>query len=204
MLKVDTSDFTRLANEYRQRAAALQSRPLGHDTSAVGFAIKDVFKDVLMDNEGKTLSQQQDHYSATGTGWYGTDSGGQDMAKVNPQEWIDPGNRGILGPGRFYGSSDVLVSPSGNGANVDLVTQAQMQPYPNVENVPGQQPKVTYNLPLMPIMHYFRRGWVDPANPKHHMKPRPIGKRVAAAGAARNVVGRFIGQILEAAGFKRR
>ena len=200
MLKVDTSDFTRLANEYRQRAAALQSRPLGHDTSAVGFAIKDVFKDVLMDNEGVTLREQQRYYSETASGYYGSGSQGHDPAKVNPQEFIDPGGHPIWGTGRFYGSSDVLVTPAGNGANVDLVTQAEMQPYPHIDKKGNR----IFNLPQRPIMYYFRRGWVDPDNSKHFMKPRPVGKRVAAAGAARNVVGRFIGQILEAAGFRRR
>ena len=204
MLKIDTADFTRLANEYKQRAAGLRSRPLGDDHSAIGFAVKDLFKDVLLDNEGVSLTRQKHYYSQTGTGYYGSGSVGNDPDKINPQEWLDPGHKGILGTGRFYGSSDTSVTTTGDGGIVDLYTLAEMQPYPNKKRLPGGGYKETFFEPQRPIMYYFRHGWKNPDNPKHHMKKRLIGKRVAEVGAARNVIGRFIGKILQSAGFKRR
>lgn len=200
MVQIDTSDFKRLADVYKGRIASMRARPLGDDTSAIGFAVKDLFKDVLMDNDGVTLSEQKRFYRESNQGYYGSGWQGHALDKINPQEFIDPGARPVWGKGRFYQDSDVSFQPNGSGATVDLFTMAEMQPYPHKD----KGGNLNFNLPQRPIMYYFKHGWVDPEHTSHHMKPRPFGKRVAAAGAERGVIGKFIGAILRSAGFRQR
>ena len=200
MVTVDFSDFNRLAQEYRQRAANLQVRPLGDNHGMIQTAVRQILADALRDNEGLTQSAQNRLFDAEGIGYYGAKFNERDPSKVNPQEFIDAGTSprlGHRGPGRLYANSSVTINPTGDGAIVDLVTSAQMQPYPNART--GRM------LPQMPIMYYIRRGWVDPDNPKHTMGARPeFGQRVAALAAQGKVIGRHLTSILRSAGFRQR
>lgn len=210
MVTVDLSDFERLGREYRQRAENLRAQPLGDQGGAISGAIRAAFLGSLMEHEGVTLTKQQEYYRKTNSGYYGSGWQGHDVAKINPQEFIDRGNGGILGSGRFYADSAVSVSPNETGAELDLYSTAMMQPYPyNPQFDPTRRGDMTqqaliYTLPAKPVAEYMRTGWVDPAYPKHHMKPRPFGKRLAIATAAMGTVSRFVGKIMLSVGFKQR
>lgn len=195
--------------KYQVRIRNLTTNPFDEVGPDLNVAIKELFKSVLVDSENLTLTgHQKPHYRSTKRGFYGTDSGGHDMAKVNPQEFIDSASgSAIEGTGRFFRDSDIEISPSSGGFSIDLFSLAEMQPYPNIKrgkkDMFGQSmPEVNYFLPQRPIMYYFRHGWVDPGNPKHHMKKRPFGERVANAGVERHVIGRFLTRILRSIGFK--
>lgn len=210
MVTVDLSDLQRLGREYRQRAETLRTRPLGDQGGAISGAVRAAFLEALMDNEGVKLSEQQAYYRDTNSGYYGSGWQGHNLSKINPQEIIDPGARGILGSGRFYANSGVEVASYENGAIIDLYSTAVMQPYPyNPQYDPkrgGSSPQQTlaYSLPAKPVAEYMRTGWVDPLYPKHHMKPRPFGRMLAAKSAATNLVSRFVGKIMLSVGFKQR
>lgn len=205
MVKVDLSDFNRLAGEYRQRAAALQSRPMGDQQTEVQHAIREMFRGALMENEGITQRAQNELWETENIGYYGAKFEERNPEQVNPQEFIDPGtspSQHTRGQGSLYGSSSVRIVPTGQGAVIDLVTSATMQPYPNINLQTGE---VTYSLPARPIMYYIRHGWVDTLNRKHTMGARPqFSQRVARTGMETGVVTRFLSRILKSIGFRER
>ena len=210
MLRVDTSDWNRLAREYEERIKSVENRPFGQYAMEINGAIKHAFLETLQAGEMRPLEMQQKQWLDTNTGPYHAD--GTTEKRVNPQEFISStqssmqaviakyaryGTRihapgGIHGTGRFYESSYVNNTIGGSGAEFSLETRAQMQPYPNL--------KRGYNQPMKPIMYYFRRGWVDPDNENHSMKPRPFGQWLAQR--AIGLLGTFQTKLLRAAGFK--
>lgn len=208
-MNVDLSDFNRIAGEYRQRAENLRSRPLGDQSGQIAGAVKEAFLGVLMDNEHVSLPEQQRYYRESNSGYYGSGSRGNDPAKINPQEFIAPGAKPILGSGRFYGNSGVNIYGNGVGADIDLYSTAIMQPYPynpkfDVKRKGRDTGGMRLSLPPKPVAEYMREGWIDPMNSNHFMKPRPFGKRLAESTAANSTVGRFIGKIIASVGFRHR
>lgn len=216
MVTIDLSDFTRFAAEYRQRAAAIQSDPWGAGRREIHSAIRDQFRDALMEHEGVHMKMQHGRWIDQFTGYYGGGHVGHDLKKINPQEWIGrsggvtmgmirakyashgvkitAGDDGIHGSGRFFESSAVQENVSGQGVTFDLTTQARMQPYPDLRK--------GYFAPEKPIMYYFRHGWKNPSNPNHQMKPRPFGSWLASRSVG--IISRFGNALLRAAGFRER
>lgn len=206
MVKIDLSDFNRLAGEYRQRAAALQSRPMGDQQTEVQHAIREMFRGALMENEGITQRAQNELWESENIGYYGAKAQDRNLEQVNPQEFIDPGtmpSQHTRGSGSLYGSSSVRIVPTGQGAVIDLVTSATMEPYPNINIKTGEVTR--HPIGIKPIMYYIRHGWVDPLNQNHHMEKRPqFSQRVARTGMETGVVTRFLSRILKSIGFRER
>lgn len=210
MIRVDTSDWNRLAGEYGRRLANIENSPFGQYAMEVSGAIKHAFFETLQAGEMNPLEMHQRQWLDTNTGPYHDD--GTEEPRINPQELISrsqstmaavikkyaaygtrihaPG--GIHGTGRFYESSYVNPYREGNGMAFSLETRAEMQPYPNLYS--------GYNQPKKPIMYYFRHGWVDPDNVKHSMKKRPFGQWLAQRAVG--LLGSFQTKLLRAAGFR--
>jgi hypothetical protein len=202
MVTIDFSDFGRWAKELEMRATALQQRPFAHCQAKVESTIKELFHEVLSDNEHITLSEQIKHYKQTGRGYYGTDSGGHNMAMVNPQEDIDPGTAPLaphqMGKGRLFRDSSIRITQNASGVDIDLYSGAEMKPYPH-RNKDG-----TFSqLSTKPIAQYFREGWNYPVS-NHHMEKRPFGRSLAKIAAERGTLGTLLPDMLESAGFRKK
>lgn len=216
MLRVDTSGWDDLADKYKSRLHNMESNPWGTERQRVHAGIKDLFRDLLERHEGVSLPQQLDYYRDTKTGYYGSGSQGHDPKKINPQEWIGGSAiNHIRGTGSFFGSSAVEESSNSGGMTFDLTTGARMQPYPRkkpddmswrefFKQLAINENQFPYSLPEMPIMHYFRNGWVNPQNSQHHMKKRLFGQWLArsAGGLGRRLLASYNHVLLRAAGFK--
>ncbi len=225
MININIDDLKQLQNEYRARATRIEINPFGRYTQVVEQGIMKHFKDTLNINEHVSYDDQKRYYKATNKGYYGSGYVGNDLKKINPQEFWGQ-NQDRVGKGDFFGDSSVERYVTGGRFRLDLVTDAEMQPYPrakmrvqafsrylgdninsmanfmglSVETVKSElQP---YLLPRMPIMYYFRHGWVNPENSLHHMKKRPFGKWLAIRAQAIHLLGTYLPYLLKAAGFK--
>jgi len=217
MFNVDTSDWNRLANEYQKRINNIESNPFGAERSRVHEGIKGLFRELLERHEGVSLPEQLKYYGETSSGYYGSGHKGHDPKKINPQEWIGGSARShIKGTGSFFASSTIREEGTGSGnMTFNLETGARMQPYPRRKpddmswkkfflQLAINENQFPYSLPEMPIMHYFRNGWVNPQNPNHHMMKRPFGEWLArsAGGLGRRLLASYNSMLLKAAGFR--
>jgi len=216
MVKIDLSDFNRLAGEYRQRADRMRDDPFGRYRQDIGDAMRGALLTALTTGENKPQHLLNSAYQGNrGQGHYGSSAKG-DQSRVNPQELLDPSGVAAVkakykmpGPHKaFYGSSAMRFTAGPNGPIFDLTTQATMTPYPYDPRYDPTLPKeqrhgpIQQLLPTKPIMAYLREGWVDPRQPNHRMNKRDIGKHVIEA--FKPYLARIARWLLLSAGFRER
>ncbi len=202
MINVDFSDLERVISLYNDRLSSMRTNPFGDNRGRMKAVFRKFFRETaLATSENINMHHLENYWRLTGKGKYGGRAPQPGIPeKVNLQEFISsPGAlTKVRGTGHLVRDSAVIDMVGESGIVFNLVTMAEMQPYPEDEFG-------NYKLPKRPIMLYMRQGWVEPDsdNPKR-MVPRPFADKIASLFAGSGASSRFPDFLLSGANFRKK